>query len=243
MRIAILADIHGNLEALSAVLADAQKRDAADSVWCLGDTVGYGPDPRACIDTLLGTSPVAVAGNHDWAIVGKVSLREFNPYAALACRWTLAQLSPAHIDYLVNLPLQVERGPFTLVHGSPRDPIWEYLVSLTSARACFQHLSTPYCLVGHSHVPFMCREGQGTPEMVELPGNTTIPLGEERLIVNPGSVGQPRDGDPRASYAIYHQEESSLEIRRVSYDLRATQRKMRLAGLPEPLAERLQYGR
>ncbi|MBF8267999.1 MAG: Ser/Thr protein phosphatase [Dehalococcoidia bacterium] len=237
-----MADIHANLEALDAVLADAREHGAADQVWCLGDTVGYGPDPQACIDTILGMNHGAVAGNHDWATVGKVSLADFNPYAAAACRWGLAQLSPEHVDYLTSLPLRGERGPFTLVHGSPRDPIWEYILSLEAAQACFHHFATPYCLVGHSHIPFICRQGKETAEPMEMPVGVPFPLGEERLIINPGSVGQPRDGDPRASYIIYDEERSSLELRRVPYDLAATQRRMRLAGLPESLAERLQHG-
>ena len=243
MRIAILADIHSNLEALSAVLADAREHGSVDEVWCLGDTVGYGPDPNACLDKILGMNHVLVAGNHDLAAVGKISLADFNPYAAEACRWTTTQLSHEHSEHLANLPLRVERTPFTLVHGSPRDPVWEYVLSLDIAQACFDHFTTPCCLVGHSHIPFICRQGQRVAELVDAPLGSGVPLGQERLIVNPGSVGQPRDGDPRASYAIYHTEENSLEFRRVPYDLVATQRKMRLAGLPEYLGERLQYGR
>ena len=243
MRAAILSDIHGNLEALNAVLADAAERGGVDEVWCMGDTVGYGPDPGACLDTVLGMDHVLVAGNHDWAAVGKVSLADFNPHAAAACRWTAEQLSPEQARHLAELPLRVEREPFTMVHGSPRDPVWEYILSLGVAQACFPHFSTPYCFVGHSHIPFICRQSQGRAELVELPLDGPSPLGQDRLIVNPGSVGQPRDGDPGASYAIYQEEESSLEFRRVPYDLVTTQRKMRLAGLPGYLAERLEHGR
>ena len=243
MRIAILADIHSNLEALSAVLADAREHGAVDEIWCLGDTVGYGPDPNACLDTVLSMNHVLVAGNHDLAAVGKISLADFTPYAAEASRWTATQLSHEHSDQLANLPLREERAPFTLVHGSPRDPVWEYVIYPDVAQACFDHFTTPYCLVGHSHIPFICRRGQRVAELADAPPGSPVPLGEERLIVNPGGVGQPRDGDPRASYAIYHTEENSLEFRRVPYDLVATQRKMRLAGLPEYLEERLQYGR
>ena len=243
MRIAILADIHSNLEALSAVLTDAREQGAVDEIWCLGDTVGYGPDPNACLDTVLSMDHVLVAGNHDLAVVGKISLADFNPYAAEANRWTATQLSHEYSDQLANLPLRVERTPFTLVHGSPRDPVWEYVIYPDVTQACFDHFTTPYCLVGHSHIPFICRQGQRVAELVSVTLGSPVPLGQERLIVNPGGVGQPRDGDPRASYAIYHAEENSMEFRRVSYDVVATQRKMRLAGLPEYLAERLQYGR
>ena len=243
MRIAILADIHSNLEALSAVLADATEHVAVDEVWCLGDTVGYGPDPDACLDTVLSMNHVLVAGNHDLAAVGKISLSDFNPYAAAACRWTTTQLSQEHTEHLASLPLRVEQTSFTLVHGSPRDPVWEYVVSLDVAQACFDHFTTAYCVVGHSHIPFICRQGERIAALIEAPLGSPVPLGQERLIVNPGSVGQPRDGDPRASYAIYVTEENSLEFRRVPYDLVATQKKMRLAGLPENMAERLKYGR
>ena len=243
MRIAILADIHSNLEALNAVLADAGEHGTVDEIWCLGDTVGYGPDPTACLDTVLSMDHVLVAGNHDLASVGKISLVDFNPYAAEACRWTATQLSSKHSEHLSNLPLRTEQAPFTLVHGSPRDPAWEYVISLDVAQACFDHFTTPYCLVGHSHIPFICRQGQRGVELVDVSLGSPVPLGRERLIVNPGGVGQPRDGDPRASYTIYHTEENSIEFRRVPYDLVATQRKIRLASLPEYLAERLQYGR
>ena len=243
MRIAILADIHANLEALSAVLADAREHGAVDEIWCLGDTVGYGPDPNACLDTVLSMNHVLVAGNHDLAAVGKISLADFNPIAAEANRWTTAQLSHEHSDQLANLPLRVDRQPFTLVHGSPRDPVWEYVIYPDVAQACFDHFTTPYCLVGHSHIPFICRQGQRVAELVDVPPGSPVPLGQERLIVNPGGVGQPRDGDPRASYAIYLTEENSLEFRRVPYDVAVTQGKMRRAGLPDHLAERLQYGR
>ncbi|MFH1559834.1 MAG: metallophosphoesterase family protein [Chloroflexota bacterium] len=202
MRIVVLADIHSNMEALSAVLADAREDGPVDEVWCLGDIVGYGPDPVACIDAILGMNHVSVAGNHDLASAGKVSLADFNPYAAATFRWTASQLSPVQILHMANLPLRIERYPFTLVHGSPRDPIWEYLLSLDEAQACFDHFTTPYCLVGHSHIPSIFRHGK---EAVKMPLGTLFPLGKERLIINPGSIGQPRDGDPRASYAIYHQ--------------------------------------
>ena len=243
VRIAILADIHSNLEALSAVVANAGEQGDVDEIWCLGDTVGYGPDPAACLDTALSMKHVLVAGNHDLAAVGRISLADFNPYAAEACLWTRDRLSPEHRDRLAELPLQAEQAPFTLVHGSPRDPVWEYVVSQDVALACFDHFTTTHCLVGHSHVPFVCRLNEQGLEFARVHSGSCVPLGRDRLIINPGGVGQPRDGDPRASYAIYHVEESIVEFRRVDYDVEATQRKMRAAGLPEYLAERLSYGR
>ena len=176
---------------------------------------GTAPDPAACLDTALSMKHVLVAGNHDLAAVGRISLADFNPYAAEACLWTRDRLSPEHRDRLAELPLQAEQAPFTLVHGSPRDPVWEYVVSQDVALACFDHFTTTHCLVGHSHVPFVCRLDEHGLEFARVHAGSCVPLGSDRLIINPGGVGQPRDGDPRASYAIYHVEESIVEFRRV----------------------------
>ena len=243
MRALIVSDIHSNLEAFQSVLDDAEARDSFEQVWSLGDLVGYGPDPSACIDLLRHYDHRAVAGNHDLASIGKLSLEAFNPFAAAANRWTAAQLSQEQTDYLGGLELKLELDEFTVVHGSPRDPIWEYVVSVEAAVASFLHFDTYWCLLGHSHIPFVCRPSEVGAEFLVFPLDVPVALSDERIIINPGGVGQPRDGDPRASYAIYYTEENSLEFRRVPYDLVATQRKMRLAGLPEYLAERLQYGR
>ncbi|MFQ5860820.1 MAG: metallophosphoesterase family protein, partial [Dehalococcoidia bacterium] len=158
MRALIVADIHSNLEAFQAVLEDAQSTGGFDEVWCLGDTVGYGPDPGPCIDLLRHHPHRAVAGNHDWGATGKIGIDDFNPYAAAACRWTAQQLTPEHQHYLLSLPETEQWGDFTLVHGSLRSPIWEYLVSPESALETFRLLKSRYCLVGHSHLPFICRE-------------------------------------------------------------------------------------
>ncbi len=243
VRVALLSDIHSNLEALSAVLDAAGGREAIDEVWCLGDVVGYGPDPTACLDVLLGMEHVMVIGNHDLAAIGKLSLAEFNPYAAAACRWTARQLSADHREALAALPERVERGPFTLVHGSPRNPAWEYVTSVRAARACLEDVETPCCLVGHTHLPMVFRlTDDGMTGEWARPGQV-VSLAGERLVLNPGGVGQPRDGDPRACYAIYDTDESTVEFRRVAYDVATTQRKMRQAGLPEYLADRLAFGR
>ncbi|MEE9202447.1 MAG: metallophosphoesterase family protein [Dehalococcoidia bacterium] len=237
MRYTVLADIHGNLEALQAVLEHAQAQGKIDEVWCLGDTVGYGPDPGACLETLRRYPHTAVAGNHDWAATGKVRTEDFNPDAAAAVQWTGQHLSPEDIHYLEDLPLQVVRGEFTLVHGSPRHPIWEYLFSAAEAGDSFPLFTTPYCLVGHSHVPILFRQGQE-----EGPLPLSLSLGEERLIINPGGVGQPRDGDPRASYAIYDGDSRTLHRFRVPYDLELTQSEMMEQGLPLKLSVRLGLG-
>ena len=242
MRVALLSDIHSNLEALCAAIADAGGREEIDEVWCLGDLVGYGPDPTACLDLLLSMEHVMVAGNHDLAAVGRLSLAEFNPYAAAACSWTAESLTPEHREMLAALPVREKRGLFTLVHGSPRNPAWEYVVSAGSARACLEHVDTSCCLVGHTHLPMVFRLNDGGVVGERASAGQVVSLAGERLVLNPGGVGQPRDGDPRACYAIYDSDEETVEFRRVEYDVGATQLKMRRAGLPEYLAERLGYG-
>ena len=244
MRALILGDIHSNLEAFQAVLEDARAAGGWDEVWCLGDIVGYGPDPGPCLALLRGQPHRAVAGNHDWAAVGKLSLDDFNPYAAAAARWTARQLSADDRAYLAALPQVLEHDRFTLVHGSLRHPIWEYLLSAQEALPTFARLRTQVCLVGHSHIPFLCREvGPQACAFTTLPEGVEVRLGTERWIVNPGGVGQPRDGDPRAAYLLYDGERETLRFRRVPYDIPTTQAKMRRAALPAPLIERLQDGR
>jgi len=242
MRALILSDIHANLEALEAVLADARRRGGFDTIWCLGDTVGYGPDPGPCLDLLQDHPLLIVAGNHDYAAAGRMGVEEFNDAAAAAARWTAGLLSPQHTAFLAGLPLTATSGQFTLVHGSLRAPLWEYLLEPESALGTLERLATPYCLVGHSHIPFICRENGGFPRFVEFTEEQVFPLGEERWIINPGGVGQPRDRDPRPSYAIYDSQEFSVERRRVTYEIAKTQAKMRRAGLPQRLIDRLDYG-
>jgi diadenosine tetraphosphatase ApaH/serine/threonine PP2A family protein phosphatase len=241
MRYAIIADVHANLTAFAAVLKDIEQRGGMDEIWCLGDTVGYGPDPHECIALLRQQRHVCVAGNHDWGAIGKVDIADFNPDAAAACQWTAQQLSPEDIRYLENLPLTLERDDFTLVHGSPRDPIWEYLVSTSIAIQNFGFFQSPYCLVGHSHLPLVFRDEDGA-SFNKWTTNIGLALGQNRLIINPGGVGQPRDGDPRASYAIYNTENRQIRLYRVPYDIEATQHKMMECGLPIRLVVRLAYG-
>ena len=243
MRALILGDIHANLEAFHAVVEDARHRGGFDEVWCLGDVVGYGPDPVACTELLRRQKHVCVVGNHDLAAIGRLDVGDFNPHAAAANRWTARRLRPEDVVYLLQLPEKLHVGCFTLVHGSLRHPIWEYLLSAEAAGATFELLDTACCLVGHSHVPFLCRETSQGYLFEEFAEGESFPLKEERWIVNPGAVGQPRDGDPRSSYAIYDDEEGSLVRHRVEYDIATTQEKMRRAGLPGVLIRRLSYGR
>jgi predicted phosphodiesterase len=242
VRTLILSDIHSNLEALEAVMAGARAGGGFEAVWCLGDTVGYGPDPGPCLDLLQSHPLRMVAGNHDYAAAGKMGVEEFNAAAAAAALWTAGQLSPAHAAFLSGLPLVITQPPFSLVHGSLREPLWEYLVSTEAALGTLELLTTRFCLVGHSHIPFICRENGGSPQFVEFTQDRVFRLGNERWIINPGSVGQPRDRDPRSSYAIYDDQAGTVERRRVEYPIPVTQEKMRRAGLPQPLVLRLDHG-
>ena len=243
MRCAIIADIHANLTAFKAVLDHIERRGGVAEIWCLGDIVGYGPDPRQCIELLRRYKHICVAGNHDWAAIGKAAVSDFNPDAAVACQWTAQQLSPEDVEYLDNLPMVIEKGDFTLVHGSPRQPIWEYLISIGSAKESFAYFQSQFCLVGHSHVPVVFRYDEaGTCSSSQFSPSVGLALGKSRLIINPGGVGQPRDGDPRASYAIYDSETGMVRLYRVPYDVGITQTRMVKYNLPIRLVARLSQG-
>jgi len=241
MRVLVLSDVHANLAALNAVLADA---GCFDMIWSLGDVVGYGPDPNACISRLREHSHVSVAGNHDWGTLGKLDLADFNPDARHANLWTRDQLTPESRDYLEALPEVLVEGDFTLVHGSPRHPIWEYLLYAGLAKLSFSYYETSTCLVGHTHVPVVFRDDAESERchMMRLPESTVISLDQERCIVNPGGVGQPRDGDPRAAYLLLDTEGPTIEHRRVAYDIAETQRRMRSADLSPRNIARLEFG-
>lgn len=243
MRIALLTDIHANLQALDAVLADAHAI-GFDTVWQMGDIVGYGPDPDAVIARLAEVGATGVLGNHDAAAIGRLPLSDFNHLAAAANRWTAGVLSEDSKEYLRRLPPVRREGEFTLVHGSLRDPLWEYLVTHDAARAHFALQETSYSIVGHTHVPLLAEEAAGAGIEAESPGHDDIvKLDGRKLFVNPGGVGQPRDGDPRACYALLDTVAGSVTFRRVEYDIPATQKRMCDCGLPEPLILRLARGR
>jgi len=245
MRALILSDIHANLEALEAVFDDAQARGGFDVIWCLGDTVGYGPDPGACIDRIREFELVAVAGNHDHAAVGLIDASDFNDAAKFAANWTTKQVDAEQCDYLKSLPMVSVQDQFTLVHGSLRDPIVEYLLDRNSAVGTLALMETNYCLVGHSHIPFLCCEIEDdpeNPEFTEFPEDEPVALGHERRIINPGGVGQPRDRDSRPSYAIFDSDQTSIQRHRVTYDIAKTQKKMKAADLPPRLIDRLDHG-
>ncbi|NQW24542.1 MAG: metallophosphoesterase family protein [SAR202 cluster bacterium] len=242
MRALILSDIHANLEALEAVLADAQARGGFDTIWCLGDTVGYGPDPGACIDRIREFDLVAVTGNHDCAAIGLIDASDFNETAKIAATWTAGQLDDGQREFLTALPMVSVQEPFTLVHGSLRDPIVEYLLDRQSASGTFALMETSYCLVGHSHIPFLCRDVEEDPDFIDFTEDEKFVLGDDRWIINPGGVGQPRDRDSRPSYAICDIENKVIGRHRVIYDIAKTQGKMRAASLPGHLIDRLDHG-
>ncbi|MEM7348144.1 MAG: metallophosphoesterase family protein [Chloroflexota bacterium] len=244
MRYLIISDIHANLAAFEAVLEDAE--GLYDKVWCLGDMVGYGPDPNECVELLLTLDHLCIAGNHDWAVLGKLDVDDFNRDARFASLWTREQLNEPVREYLDNLPVALlEEELYTLVHGSPRHPIWEYILYPSIAQDNFKQFSTPYCFVGHTHNPVIFQEApQGNMCEAFAPefNNGPIALAEERLIINPGSVGQPRDGDARAAYGILDTEAQAFEHRRVVYPVSVTQEKMKGFDFPARLWNRLAFG-
>ena len=243
MKALIVSDIHSNLEALQSVLGDAQNRGGFDQIWSLGDMVGYGPDPRECLAILSRHEVRGIAGNHDLACCGKISPELFNQHASEAAWWTITQIAFEDFNYMVDLPTRTEVDGFTLSHGSPREPFWlEYVLSADIAQQCFGHFTTLVCLVGHSHRPFVSTQLDEGASFEEFPVDEPVILGEKPMIVNPGSVGQPRDRDPRASYAIYDSRQGTITRHRVKYDVAETQRKMGEAGLPEYLIKRLPFG-
>jgi diadenosine tetraphosphatase ApaH/serine/threonine PP2A family protein phosphatase len=246
MRYLIISDIHANLAALAAVLADAD--GSFDFVWCLGDVVGYGPNPNECIERLRDLPHFSLAGNHDWASLGKLDLTSFNNDARIASVWTQGELTPSSRAYLEKRPTHsIQEDMFTLAHASPRQPVWEYVLDPLIARRNFAYFETPFCLVGHTHIPIIFHQSSGDfggCTTISPPYNGPVYLESEgRMIINPGSVGQPRDGNPLASYAILDTSAMTWEHRRVAYAIEITQERMRARELPPRLIERLQYGR
>jgi diadenosine tetraphosphatase ApaH/serine/threonine PP2A family protein phosphatase len=244
LRTLIISDVHSNAEGLLAALADAEARGPIDALWCLGDIVGYGAEPSAVISELRGRGVRGVAGNHDRAATGQLEVDEFNPVAADAAVWTRDAITPDEGEWLDALPLTLTLGDFTLAHGSLREPLWEYLDNPPAAGAQFDIQPTPYGIVGHLHVQLWCEERDGEWPAMHLARNgDRLTLGGTRLILNPGSTGQPRDGDPRAGYMLYDDASRTVSWHRVAYDAKAAGRKIIAAGLPELLAERLLIGR
>ena len=238
MRVAVLSDVHSNLHALEAVLADVD-RAGADEVWCLGDVVGYGPRPNECVARLRERAAVCLAGNHDLVVLGKISMGMFAGEAAAAARWTRTALDDAARHFLDTLLPQAEAPGAELFHGSPRDPVWDYVTDTQVARWSFLATSEPLVLVGHSHIALQYVEGGAGTTMG---AGTRLELRGARRILNPGSVGQPRDGDARAAWLEIDNASGWATFRRTEYPVERTQAEMRAAGLPEVLAARLTEG-
>jgi len=236
--VALLSDVHGNLVALEAVLAALPP---VEQLWVTGDTVGYGPDPSDVLALLRERGALLVAGNHDRAVATGAGLELFNHHAADAARLHTSWLSAEERDLLAALPETAERAAFTLCHGSLRDPLWEYVFTPGAAAACLERAATAHGCCGHTHVPAFFG-GDGTPLGHVQPGDGASFDLPKRALVNPGSVGQPRDGDPRAAYALVELDASRVTFRRVRYDVAETQRRIHARGLPGILADRLAYG-
>jgi predicted phosphodiesterase len=264
VRVGVVSDIHSNLVALEAVM---EHMGPVDALWCMGDFVGYGPCPNECMSLLREHEVVAIAGNHDLAVIGAISTRDFNPDAARATAWTAEQLNEEHRRFLESLPPYLETDGVTFAHGSPREPVWEYVLNTAVASMNFPAFATQLCLIGHSHIPtlFMLEEGQSEdgPPLEWLSANTrnaflwdslsdvggsympdgsSAHLQDSRFILNPGSVGQPRDRDPRAAYLTLDTENWLAEWHRVEYDVESVQATMRALELPSFLIERLARG-
>jgi predicted phosphodiesterase len=241
MRVAVISDIHANWHALEAVLADIAS-EAPDEVWCLGDLVGYGPQPNRCTDETRARADICLIGNHDLAAVGRLELESFSPAAAVTARWTAENLEAEPRRFLEGLEPAGERDGVQMFHGSPRDPIWEYVLSEGAARAALEATSATVILVGHSHIPIALRLNDGTIAGGLARGGSELDLSEGRWLLNPGAVGQPRDGDPRAAYLLLDLGARRAHYRRVPYDVEATQAEILENGLPADLASRLAGG-
>lgn len=241
MRVLVVSDIHANLVAFETVLKDALNK--WDIIWCLGDIVGYGPKPNECLELLRQHEHISLSGNHDWAALGKLAIDGFNEEAQTAVLWTRNVITEETRTFIDALPPKLVVDSFTLAHGSPRGPVWEYILDYDTALENFAYFDTPYCLVGHTHLPVLVAEKEPNKLAVFNPTyKETIYLEDTRVIINPGSVGQPRDSDPRAAYALLDTEKLTWEFYRVDYPIEKTQEQMRDAGLPESLAARLAYG-
>lgn len=242
MRILVMSDIHANYTALEAVLKDAGK---VDETWCLGDLVGYGPDPNAVVEEVREIKNLTcLMGNHDVGVIGKMSLETFNGEAKRSLMYHEKVLSADNMDFIRSLPSKTRtRGEATIAHGSPRDPLWEYILNTLTARLNFDHFDTPWCFVGHSHIQsvFIKDEKNDRVTVEQTKPDTSIEL-HPKLILNPGSVGQPRDRDPRAAYAIYDPEARTWTPKRVAYNIAEVQQRIREAGLPEKHAVRIGEG-
>jgi diadenosine tetraphosphatase ApaH/serine/threonine PP2A family protein phosphatase len=241
MRIAVISDIHANLHALESVLTDVD-RESIDELWCLGDVVGYGPKPNECCDLIRGRAAISLCGNHDLASLGLLDVAEFSGDAATAARWTAGVLGEEQRAWLGSLSPLARRDRAELFHASPRDPVWEYVLSEEVALLSLQATTEPLVLVGHTHVALALALDDDRIDGGLAPGGITVELDDRRFLVNPGSVGQPRDGDPRAAWLLVDTGAGTAGFHRVTYPIEETQKEMQHAALPETLAGRLAHG-
>ena len=242
MQVAILSDIHGNRHAFEAVLGDAQSA-GAEEMWCLGDLVGYGAEPDACVELARRHAAICLAGNHDMGVTGEIGLDEFSTGAAIAARWTQETITSANLEFLSALRPVGEESSIGLYHASPRDPVWEYVLSALLAELCLDAQPQRIALIGHSHVPlsFMRPEGDVASGEPRRDGDA-MDIAAGQWLLNPGSVGQPRDGDSRAAWMMLDLDGLRAQWRRVEYDIAGAAAAIRAARLPDSLAERLGYG-
>jgi diadenosine tetraphosphatase ApaH/serine/threonine PP2A family protein phosphatase len=241
LRVAVISDIHANLHALEAVLGTIDA-DPPDEIWCLGDLVGYGPRPNEVVEEVRRRAKVCLVGNHDLGVIGALELDEFAPDAAVAAQWTRTVLLDEHRAFLESLSPEANLEGVELYHGSPRDPVWEYVISEETARDALEATVAPLVLVGHSHVALAVRLSGSTLAGELAPDGREVALEEARWLLNPGSVGQPRDGDPRAAWLELDFGRRTGRFRREPYDIARTQEELRERELPEALAERLAHG-
>jgi diadenosine tetraphosphatase ApaH/serine/threonine PP2A family protein phosphatase len=241
MRVAVISDIHGNFHALEAVLGELE-REQPDEIWCLGDLVGYGPQPNRCCEAVAARAELCLAGNHDLGVLGEIDLEDFSHDAARSARWTREQLDGEVRSWLAGLSPEGERDGAQLFHASARDPVWEYILSGEAAADTLELTSAPVVLVGHSHVALAIGLRDRRLSGGVARAGKELELDGSRWLLNPGSVGQPRDGDPRAAYLLLDLDAGRAEFRRVGYDVERTQAEIREHGLPASLAERLAVG-
>src|SRR3954452_2768160 len=241
MRVAVISDIHGNLHALETVL-ESISAERPDEVWCLGDLVGYGPRPNECTTTVAGLVQLCLAGNHDLGVLGTIDISDFSFDASHTALWTRKILVPEARTFLEGLVPSGNRPGVELYHASPIDPVWDYVLTEEGASAALRATSAPVVLIGHSHVALALRqEGSGVTGGL-APAGTEVDLNAGRWLLNPGSVGQPRDGDPRAAWLLLDLDARAADFRRTAYPIAETQRELRAEGLPELLALRLEHG-
>jgi predicted phosphodiesterase len=242
MKVAVISDIHANRHAFEAVLEAVAASDAAE-LWCLGDLVGYGAEPDACVELARRHAAVCLGGNHDMAVTGELALEDFSRGASLAAQWTREVIAPENLDFLAGLRPEGREGRLGLFHASPRDPVWEYVLSALLAELCLDRQGERICLIGHSHVALSFVRDAGALATGEpRREGTQLDISSGEWLLNPGSVGQPRDGDPRAAWLLLDLDGLSATYHRTSYDVAGAAAAIRAARLPASLAERLEYG-